>query len=194
VQVFVEASVFNLPLLGWAFRVLYNTCFAPLADRFIWHQVSKAAQGNNRPATRIVAVSRCPSALLTPLPGMPDSINETICGLANESAREAIPRIRKALGEVRFGSAFGEDGPLSGALSGGELVHTSYFRCEQLIDLVCTHIRLSSQLQESCFPSLPDSQWEHWVRQYKARLEEFLSASDRSPSPVGEKPVMKLME
>jgi hypothetical protein len=162
-------------MFGWAYRLPYNKLFAPQADKFILRQVSKAVQGNNRPATRISGVDRHPSALLSSLAGLPHSINEAVCNLANESGREAIPRIRQSLGEAKFGAAIsGSQNPLYGAISGNELVHTSYFRSEELIDLVCTHIRLTSGSAESLSSNSSLGSWDEWVREYKANVANSL--------------------
>jgi hypothetical protein len=109
------------------------------------------------------------------LPGLPTSINEAVCDVANQTAREAIPRIRRALGEIRFGAVVGlNPDPLRLAISGREFVHTSYFDCEKVIDLVCTHIRLSSRSPDQ-FPDGSQKTWEEWVREYKTELATLLA-------------------
>jgi hypothetical protein len=171
-----ERAVWLFELIfGWVLRIPYNKLFAPHADRFIWRQLSKGVQGNNRPATRIAGVDRCPSGPLAPLTGLPPTINEAICNLANESAREALPRIRKSWREVRFAPAVtGNQGSLRGWISGDELVHTSYFRCGELLDLVCTHIRLTRGFPGGLYSDTTPGRWDVWVQEYKKHVGRTL--------------------
>ena len=103
---------------------MYNSLFRPQLDRLVRSIVVKSAQGNNRPAAEVIAVSPFPvSDLPTDAhPGLPDELNTCLVQQANQYARDIAPKLRDLLAEPSFVAGLERFGH---ALSGRELIHTS---------------------------------------------------------------------
>jgi hypothetical protein len=117
----------------------YNQALRPLLDATIRSLVVKTAQGNNRPATEVVAVS--PHPIQPPptstAPPLPDWLSDKILHAADFHAKDLAPALRKFLGEPLFQAGLEK---FSRALSGRELVHTSYFDHPEVIELLALNI------------------------------------------------------
>jgi hypothetical protein len=118
---------------------IYNRFFRPLLDSKIREIVVKTAQGNDRPAAQVIAVS--PHPVLPPptpsAPPLPESLQASIRQEADKHANDLGPKLRVLLSQPSLSTgfeAFAQD------LSGRELVHTSYFDHAAVIDLLGLNI------------------------------------------------------
>lgn len=123
----------------WALAPVFNTFVRPLLDSMVRSFVVKTAQGNNRPAAEVVAVSPVPAHTESAdqYPPLPTWLNRELVQTANLHARDIAPKLRQLLAEPSFASgleAFGQ------TMSGRELVHTSYFDHAEILDLLVWHI------------------------------------------------------
>jgi pimeloyl-ACP methyl ester carboxylesterase len=124
------------------FAPLFNRVVRPAMDAKIREVVVKAAQGNDRPAAQVVAVS--PHPILPPpapsAPPIPIRLQESIRERANHHANDLGPKLRELLAQPSLTSGLES---FSKTLSGRELVHTSYFDHPQVIELLGLNISWS---------------------------------------------------
>jgi hypothetical protein len=149
----------------WIFAPVFNSLLHPFLDKLIRSIVVKSAQGNNRPGTEVVEIGPVPwktdtDSSLAPLP---DWLNERLVQSANDSAKEVVPQLRALLAAPSFTIAL-ESWGKSGM--GGQLVHTSYFDHDELIDLLTMHIAGSCNREN----------WtEHGTTRQKMKLANWLA-------------------
>ena len=126
----------------WFLAPIYNALFRPLLNGIVRSHVIKTAQGNNRPAAEVIAVSPAPiqQERLELLPPIPDSLNREIVDSANRYASDIAPKLRKLMAGSSFVSGLESFGS---AISGRELVHTSYFDHPEILDLLAMNIAWS---------------------------------------------------
>ncbi len=139
-RVFVS-DLFSIPSrpIYRLFAPIYNRFFRPLLDSKIREIVIKTAQGNDRPAAQVIAVS--PHPVLPPptpcAPPLPEALQTRIRLKADRHANDLGPKLRVLLAQPSLSTgfeAFAQD------LSGRELVHTSYFDHADVIDLLGLNI------------------------------------------------------
>jgi pimeloyl-ACP methyl ester carboxylesterase len=147
----VRERIFLSDLISLPWRPLYR-CLAPLYNRMvrpvldskIREIVIKAAQGNDRPAAHVVAVS--PHPILPPpvasVPPLPDELRVSIRERADQQANDLGPKLRELLAQPSLTT--GLEG-FSHTLSGRELVHTSYFDHPEVLDLLALNISWSRE-------------------------------------------------
>ncbi len=154
----------------WVLSPVFNTCVRPILDGAVRSLVVKSAQGNNRPAAEVVAVSVAPvlQEAQDSLPPIPDWLNAKIVTEANVNASGIAAELRKLLAQPSF--VGGLEG-FGDAISGRELVHTSYFDHMEILDLLTMHVA-SAAGDEEFFRRLSPSQKPliTWLRQFKQRL------------------------
>jgi hypothetical protein len=123
----------------WLLAPAFNNLLRPMIDRAVRTMVVKTAQGNNRPAAEVVAVSPYPTSDSAPgsHPALPPAVATRLLEGANEHARDIAPGIRQLLAAPSFVSGIERFGK---TLSGGELIHTSYFGDPAVLDLLALHV------------------------------------------------------
>lgn len=147
-KMFPQERVFFSDTLGllsrpyyWVLSPIFNRWLQPPIDRLVRNAVTKAAQGNDRPSSTIVAVTPSPVAELTHLfPPLPAPLSKRILCTADHHARDIAPMLRKLLGQASL--AQGMEG-FCKELSGKELVHTSYFDHSAVMELISCNITWS---------------------------------------------------
>ena len=131
-------SLPSRPLLS-VVAPFYNRLLRPALDSTICNLVVKAAQGNNRPAAEVVAVS--PHPILPPnrntAAPVPPELRERLLTQANLHAQKLGPKIREFLGEPSFAVGLEK---LGQTLESEALVHTSYFNHAETVDLLAMNI------------------------------------------------------
>lgn len=139
-RIFVSdlVGVPSRPLL-WLVAPSFNRLVKPVLDARIRDLVVKTAQGNNRPAVEVVAVSPHPILAPETLPAspLPDWLAEKILERADLHAKEIGPKLRILLGEPSLNAGLERFGQ---ALAGQELVHTSYFDHPEVLELLAMNI------------------------------------------------------
>jgi hypothetical protein len=75
---------------------VYNSLFRPQLDRLVRSIVVKTAQGNNRPAAEVIAVSPFPvsDSPTDAHPVLPDEVTTCLVHQANQYARDMAPKLR----------------------------------------------------------------------------------------------------
>lgn len=133
----------NLSLLSrpyyWVLSPIFNRFLRPLLDGFVRSFVVKTAQGNNRPAAEVIEISPTPIAV-EPSVGwcpLPEWLDTKIVDSANSYASDMAPKLRRLIAAPSFSSGLETFGD---AISGHELVHTSYFEHPEILDLLAMHI------------------------------------------------------
>lgn len=123
----------------WIVSPAFNYLLRPLLDRGVRALVTKTAQGNNRPAAEVIAVS--PFPVLTEKtdahPSLPHAIDTRLVDQANQHARDIAPKLRNLLAAPSFVAGMERFGQ---ALEGPELIHTSYFDHAPILDLLAMHV------------------------------------------------------
>lgn len=161
----------------WILIPFYNVAVRPMLDGVIRSHIVKTALGNNRPAAEVIAVS--------PVPGQPDErsdlsplpewLTQQLTETANHHARNIAPQLRTLLAGPSFVGgleAFGN------AISGRELVHTSYFDHAEILTLLAVHIawargdKVQLATWQATEPSLTG-----WLHNFKTQVGEPILAS-----------------
>lgn len=147
----VRERIFLSDLISYPWRPLYrllapiyNGTIRPALDSKIREIVVKTAQGNDRPAAHVVAVS--PHPVLPPpassAPPLPSQLQVAIRDRANYQANDLGPKIRELLAQPSLTAGLER---FSQTLSGSELVHTSYFDHSDVLDLLALNISWSRE-------------------------------------------------
>jgi hypothetical protein len=163
-----KLSVVSRPYL-WVFSPIFNTLIRPLIDGVVRTLVVKTAQGNNRPAAEVIDVAVTPISPRSrgDCPPIPPRLDARIVADANENASGIAAELRKLLAQPSF--VGGLEG-FGNAISGRELVHTSYFDHPEILDLLALHAALAVG-DETCV-NLTDSSQRlllAWLREFKRR-------------------------
>lgn len=162
----------------WMLTPAFNRFLRPLLDRVVRSLVVKTAQGNNRPAAEVIAVSPFPVPDAGPdaHPALPAEVNAPLVDRANQHARDIAPKLRDLLAEPSFVAGLERFGQ---TLSGQELIHTSYFDHPPILDLLALHVAWARR----DYPSLQRASRCHedlwnWFWEFKRSVHE------RTESPV----------
>ena len=124
---------------SWMLAPVFNHFLRPLLDRVVRSLVVKTAQGNNRPSAEVIAVSPfpVPDPAADAHPALPPELNARLVDRANEHARDIAPKLRDLLAEPSFVAGLERFGS---ALSGQELIHTSYFDHPPVLELLALNV------------------------------------------------------
>jgi hypothetical protein len=137
-------SCLSLPYF-WIFSPIYNRWVQPRLDSVVRRMVIRSAQGNDRPAATIFAVTPSPvQELRDCAPSLPERLNQRIVSVADHHARDIAPMLRSLLATASFASGFEA---FCRELSGKELVHTSYFDHPEVLDLIACNIALETDIE-----------------------------------------------
>lgn len=168
---------------GWLLAPAFNSYLRPLLDGVVRSLVVKTAQGNNRPAAEVIAVSSYPAedSQIDVHPPLPDELNARLVDRANQHARDIAPKLRDLLAEPSFIAGLERFGQ---ALSGRELIHTSYFDHPPILDLLALHVAWARQdsrfLQQAS--RTQEDLWA-WFCEFKRSVQETVRF-DASTQPV----------
>lgn len=162
-----------------------------MLDGIVKSLVVKAAQGNNRPAAEVIAVSPLPIADLQAAhyPALPAWLDESVVNEANKHARDIAPMMRELLAEPSFMSGLER---LGSSLAGDELVHTSYFDHSEILDLLGVHVAWAEQDMTELrkFQTMQPRLW-NWFRQFKSCVEVEISNTDNTDKPEPVRPLIR---
>lgn len=182
----VRERVFVSDLIGLPSRPLYrmfapiyNRMIRPVLDSKIREIVIKTAQGNDRPAARVINVS--PHPILPPpaalVPPLPDSLRESIRQQADDHANDLGPKLRQLLSQPSLTAGMER---FSKDLSGSELVHTSYFDHPDVIELLALNIGWT-RARTKPRPSSVSSETVRWFNEFKRLQGVDVTRSKFSP-------------
>ena len=169
----------------WILAPVFNKMLRPQLDRLVQSIVIKAAQGNNRPAAEVIAVSPSPVPVSAPdaHPPLPVELNRCLVERANQHARDIAPKLRDLLAEPSFVAGLERFGR---ALAGQELIHTSYFDHPPVLELLALHVawarRETASMREATRIDQP--LW-NWFCRFKHSVQETIELDPTShpPSP-----------
>jgi hypothetical protein len=168
---FSDYATVTLQPYYWVLTPVFNSLLRPFLDNMVRSIVVKSAQGNNRPGTEVVEIGPAPWADEdAPHPtSLPEWLNQRLVNQANESAREIVPKLRSILAAPSFVSgleAWGKDS------IGREMIHTSYFDHEEVLDLIAMHVAGSCAIEQWPEQGLTDKRIElaHWLAEAKSRV------------------------
>jgi hypothetical protein len=185
-KMFPQERVFFSDTLGllsrpyyWVLSPLFNRWLQPPIDRLVRNIVIRAAQGNDRPSSTIVAVTPSPVAELTHLfPPLPAPLSKRILCTADHHARDIAPMLRNLLGQASL--AQGLEG-FCKELSGKELVHTSYFDHSAVMELISCNITWSMGEEMVKWKTWRmDPELAHWFGDAKQSLRNNLECDSVS--------------
>jgi hypothetical protein len=156
----------------WLLAPVFNRMVRPFLDSWVRSFVVKTAQGNNRPAAEVVAVSPVPTLTSQShrFPSLPGELDAQLVETANLHASGIAPKLRTLLSEPSFAVGLER---FSAALSGEELVHTSYFDHGEILDLLAAHMAWACDDREYLErrPELKDSLLK-WFDRFKSAAGE----------------------
>lgn len=166
----------------WMLAPAFNNLLRPWLDRVVRSLVIKTAQGNNRPAAEVVAVSPFPVAedKADAHPSLPDQLNTRLVDQANTHARDIAPKLRDLLSQPSFIAGLERFGH---ALSGHELIHTSYFDHPPILDLLALNIVWAQRQGQPIQLAAPDqTELGDWFREFKQSVHETITFTQRTRS------------
>jgi hypothetical protein len=178
---------------------LANVSFIPTLRDVLFQSIddevcavlSGLCQGNNRPGTAVEKVTVGPlPADHQAYPHLPESVDQAIIRIADAVAARTVGKVRRAFGQIAMGGLEWNLGPLNEALSGKELVHTSYFEAPGVLELIALHIAEHTRHAHSqrLRAAMPDELHE-WYRQCLAAVR--CHVLDRLTAPGRRKPTVK---
>ena len=179
-----NASLLSRPYF-WVLAPLFNNLMRPVLDRIVRSHVIKTAQGNNRPAAEVIEVLPAPKLLSDPVlpPSISESLNRKLVQEADRCASGIAPKLRNLLAQPSFTAslaAFGKN------ISGRELVHTSYFDHDEILELLLMNMAWSNgDASFFCVPRSPQHDLLGWFQQFKAVVGVTLDTSLLKPSLAG---------
>ena len=133
----------RLHLLGkpyhWLLLGMYNHLVQPWLDRLVRMHVVKTLQGNNRPGAKVTSVDPWPVENLHGMqyPPLPKWLDQQLIDRADRQARDIAPALRRMLLEAPLARGLDAIAP---SLTGAELIHTSYFDHDEVVDLLALHV------------------------------------------------------
>lgn len=136
--------------LFWLHNLMFNWIFVPLTNRFISNQLSRFAQGNDRPGTIVGSVTTSPVADYAEIPPLPDELTRKLVAQADTAVEGQLPRVRVLLGQVAQIGLHNLTAEAAGALGDDGLVHCLYYRDDDILKLICHNI---------CCASDPSIKW-----------------------------------
>ena len=153
-------------------------------DSLVRKTVVRAAQGNDRPSSTIVAVTPSPVADLAHLfPPLPAQLSKRILCTADHHARDIAPMLRKLLGQASL--AQGMEG-FCKELSGRELVHTSYFDHSAVMELISCNITWSMGEEMVKWKTWRmDPELTHWFGDAKRNLLNEFNGENAAQHDLG---------
>jgi hypothetical protein len=181
----------------WILTPAFNSFLQPLLDKAVRSIVVKSAQGNNRPGTEVVEVGSAPwqvDGAMKP-PSLPDWLNEQLVHDANDAAKNAIPKLRALLAAPSFTlglESWGKTG------RGEELIHTSYFDHEEVLDLIAMHLAGSCGYEQwhEQGESSRRQELANWLVEAKSQVGNHHFSTSTTDMPHGvhsEMPLRSLM-
>jgi hypothetical protein len=157
---------------SWMLAPAFNRLLRPLLDQVVRSFVVKTAQGNNRPSAEVIAVSPfpVPDSGADAHPALPAELNARLVDRANAHARDIAPKLRDLLAEPSFVAGLERFGH---ALSGRELIHTSYFDHPPIQDLLSLHVAWARQDHPSLSRAshIQENLW-NWFCEFKRSVQE----------------------
>ncbi len=188
------------PLARVCFRAtakLANVSFIPTLRNVFFQSIdeevcavlSGLCQGNDRPGTLVEKVTVGPiPADHHAYPHLPGGVDEAIVRMADGIAAQTIGKVRRAFGQIAMGSPEWKLSPLAEALSGKELVHTSYFDVPGVLQLLSLHIaehtrHANLELAQATTPG----ELLQWYRAFGAAVQRH--ALERLATTARRKPV-----
>jgi len=191
---FSDYATVTLQPYYWVLTPLFNSILRPFLDNAVRSLVVKSAQGNNRPGAEVVQVSTVPwiTEGATPPGPLPDWLNHRLVQDANESTRKTIPKLRGILAGPSLASGLKS---WRKASSGRELIHTSYFDHNEVLDLIAMHI--VGSCDAALWPKAGISQHRlelaHWLAEAKRRVgsQQFELPIARYSSASGAEKILR---
>jgi hypothetical protein len=158
----------------WLLNPIFNFGLRPLLDKTVRSIVIKKAQGNNRPAAEVIRVASSPLHCESndPFLPIPAKLNQQIVAKANESAGGAASTFRKLLAAPSFAAGLEH---LGTQISGNELVHTSYFDHEPILDILSMHIVWA---QNNPFWFQYNQQYDREIAEWFVQFKKQVGADD----------------
>ena len=190
-KMFPQERVFFSDTLGllsrpyyWVLSPIFNRWLQPPIDSLVRKTVVRAAQGNDRPSSTIVAVTPSPVADLAHLfPPLPIQLSKRILCTADHHARDIAPMLRKLLGQASL--AQGMEG-FCKELSGRELVHTSYFDHSAVMELISCNITWSMGEEMVKWKTWRmDPELTHWFGDAKRNLLNEFNGENAAQHDLG---------
>ena len=136
---------------------LFNRFLVNRLDRFVVDTLKSRAYGNDRSHVNVADVDTQPFGGVAPHQPLPDAISQAIYEKVEAQSTGSVSHVRKTLARVAS-EGFAAMGSLGEGLSGHELVHTAYFSCEPVAELIARHIELEV-LSETALPDDALTQW-----------------------------------
>lgn len=174
-------SMPSRPLLS-VVAPFYNRLVRPVLDSTIRNMVIKTAQGNNRPAADVIAVSPHPALLPSKnsAPSLPRAVSLQLLSAANMHAEKLGPKLREFFAEPSFSAGLEK---LSHTLDSKTLVHTSYFDHDEVVELLAMNITSSEGLAHvrrlQANPELID-----WFDAFRSNQHATIVSGSSTPASI----------
>lgn len=152
------------------FSPIFNRFLRPFLNQRVRNIVVRSAQGNDRPAAELIAVTPTPVDMPnSEMLALPSSVDHQLVETADRHARELAPKLRRLLAQPSFAMGIGT---FSSELTGSELIHTAYFEHESIAAIIAAHIAMQEFIDSGTLdqPVVPHEA-SMWVAEAKRRME-----------------------
>lgn len=179
-KVFYSDSLFrSVRWLRNRLNPIYNSFVPSFGNRFISRQIASSIQGNDWPGCVAASATTNPCADPEFSPVLPKKVDEEVISLANHRAAEVIPEVRSLLytfdgGNLQLPADLKAD-PTSG------LVHNSYFSVPGVIELIASHIQLTTLTRGE--ERIRDHEHFAWIE--KTKEKSWSSIDERLKQETG---------
>ncbi len=193
-----RTPVFHSDRYKWAlFPILllwskFHDMLAPLGDRFIWNTLVGRLHGNDRPGATFTGISTGPSDFLSQCLPLPEGTNKKLRSSANEHVAKVLPEFRAMIGIAAATGGFPYFVSSAGTRAfGKELVHTSYFECGDIQEIIALHI--GSIIDANNDHGSFDQGLRDWLKVFYLQRNDFILDWAATQKTIGKESLTDLL-
>jgi hypothetical protein len=162
----------------WFIAPLFNSIISSRGDKIIWRSISKGMQGNDRPGCVVSDITPGPIApRRIQWEELPESYDKRLVENSNRNLIERSATLLPQLREVLSQLAWTKPEQISLMMSnettfvGNELVHTSYFTEEAIVELINCH--LTRHNKAGVLQADSESTTARWCQRFRHKARDL---------------------
>lgn len=136
----------------------YDSLIAPLIDQFVWDTGIARLQGRDVAGTVMTECRTRPAPFAIAWPPLPEALQAALAQKADAAASQSAAAFRAELKKISAGEAPAER--IAQAISWNEVIHTTYFAQEQILDLAARFIATRG---DATRPAGNDDETARWI-------------------------------